>query len=389
MDNRSLYVKSRKRKVMDLLQYGAIVVATALTMSVLLFIIGFVFAKGLPKVDWHFLTSDYDNVTQYIQMAPMDDAKTNRLGIQLEKVEINHETYFEIVGFDNGSKSIVGMVKKVSADQKSIIEEEYRIKIGMYIEGIGSEKIIDRSVEEAYAYIDEQSSSSVRVKFIEVGGGIVPMLITTLYMIGLSLLVALPVGIFAAIYLVEYAKAGRLVRIIRFGTESLAGIPSIIYGLFGMLFFVTYLKLGYSILAGALTVSIILLPVIIRQTEEALKSVPMSYREGSLGLGVTKLQTIRRVVLPSAVPGILVAVILSVGRIVGESAALFLTAGTVARIPNSLLVSGSTLTVKAYQVAKEEGNIEMACAIGTVIIVLVILINMSSKYVSKHFSNKI
>ncbi|MBN2221873.1 MAG: phosphate ABC transporter permease PstA [Vallitaleaceae bacterium] len=360
-----------------------------ITLAILLSIISFVFVKGIPKIDLHFLTSSYDNVTQYVQMTPMENSKTNQLGVQLAKVTKDKETYFEITGFDDGSKSSIGTVKKVSADQKSIIEESYPIKKGMYIEGIGSEKIVDLSVEEAYTYINEQTASSIRVKFVEVGGGIIPMLVTTLYMIGLSLVVALPIGIFAAIYLVEYAKAGRLVRIIRFGTESLAGIPSIIYGLFGMLFFVTYLKLGYSILAGALTVSIILLPVIIRQTEEALKAVPMSYREGSLGLGVTKLQTIRRVVLPSAVPGILVAVILSVGRIVGESAALFLTAGTVARIPNSLFVSGSTLTVKAYQVAKEEGNIEMACAIGTIIIVLVVLINMSSKYVSKHFSSKI
>ena len=170
------------------------------------------------------------------------------------------------------------------------------------------------------------------------GGGIWPMIVTTIYTIVISLVIATPIGILAAVYLQEYAKQGRLVRIIRFATESLTGIPSIIYGLFGAVFFVTTLKLGMSILAASLTLTIIVLPVIIRTTEEALKTVPRSYREGSLALGTTKLQTLYKVILPSAMPGILSGIILSIGRIVGESAAIFLTAGTVAAMPESILI---------------------------------------------------
>ena len=188
------------------------------------------------------------------------------------------------------------------------------------------------------------------------GGGIWPMIVTTIYTIVISLIIATPIGILAAVYLQEYAKQGRLVRIIRFATESLTGIPSIIYGLFGAVFFVTTLKLGMSIIAASLTLAIIVLPVIIRTTEEALKTVPASYREGSLALGTTKLQTLYKVILPNAMPGILSGIILSVGRIVGESAAIFLTAGTVAAMPEGIFSSARTLTVHAYLVTQEVGR---------------------------------
>ena len=179
--------------------------------------------------------------------------------------------------------------------------------------------------------------------------------------------------------------------IIHFAIENLAGIPSIIYGLFGSLVFVQTIKLQYSILAGALTVSIILLPTIITTTEETLKTIPKTYRESSLGLGATKLQTITKVVLPNAISGILVAILLSIGRIVGESAALLLTAGTVAQIPERLYgnsASGATLTIKAYMLMKEENDLSTACAIGVILLVIVIVINMSSKLVTKYFLNK-
>lgn len=215
------------------------------------------------------------------------------------------------------------------------------------------------------------------------GGGILPMIITTILMILISLVIATPVGILAAVYLQEYAKQGRLVRLIRYATESLTGIPSIIYGLFGAVFFVVYLKLGMSIVAASLTVSIIILPVIIRTTEEALKTVPHSYREGSLALGTTKLQTLYKVILPSAMPGILSGVILSIGRIVGESAAIFLTAGTVAAMPDSLLSSARTLTVHSYLVTQESGNIGLAAAVGIVLIVIILVLNLTATWISK------
>lgn len=218
------------------------------------------------------------------------------------------------------------------------------------------------------------------------GGGIWPMIVTTVYTIVISLIIATPIGILAAVYLQEYAKQGRLVRIIRFATESLTGIPSIIYGLFGAVFFVTTLKLGMSIIAASLTLAIIVLPVIIRTTEEAFKTVPASYREGSLALGTTKLQTLYKVILPNAMPGILSGIILSVGRIVGESAAIFLTAGTVAAMPEGIFSSARTLTVHAYLVTQEAGDIELAAAVGIVLIVIVLIINLSATFISKKLS---
>ncbi|MBE6051688.1 MAG: phosphate ABC transporter permease PstA [Clostridium sp.] len=214
-------------------------------------------------------------------------------------------------------------------------------------------------------------------------GGVMPMVITTLYMVGLSILVSTPIAILAAIYLQEYAKQGKLVKTIRFATECLSGIPSIVYGLFGAVFFVEYLNMGYSIIAGALTVSIIILPVIIRTTEESLKSVPNAYKEGSLGLGATRLQTLYKVVVPSAVPGILAGTILAIGRVIGESAAILLTAGTVAKVPKSIFSSGRTLTVQAYLVTKEAGAINEACAVGIILIVIVFLLNTLARYISR------
>jgi phosphate transport system permease protein len=174
-----------------------------------------------------------------------------------------------------------------------------------------------------------------------------------------------------------------MVRIIRFATESLTGIPSIIYGLFGAVFFVTTLKLGMSIIAASLTLTIIILPVIIRTTEESLKTVPQSYREGSLALGTTKLQTLYKVILPSAMPGILSGIILSMGRIIGESAAIFLTAGTVAAMPESIFSSARTLTVHSYLVTQEAGDIELAAAIGIILIAIILILNFSATWISK------
>lgn len=220
--------------------------------------------------------------------------------------------------------------------------------------------------------------------------GIFPMIISTIYMVIASISVAAPLGIMTAIYLTEYAKVGsKLVKIIRFCTESLAGIPSIIFGLFGMTFFVAILGLGFSILSGALTLSILILPVIIRTTEEALMAVPQTYREGSYGLGAPKIYTIWRLILPSAMPGILTSVILSIGRVIGESAPVFLTAGMVARIPDTLLDSGRTLTVHLYKLTTELFSIEewnQAYGTATVLIVVVLLINTLTKLIASRFN---
>lgn len=222
------------------------------------------------------------------------------------------------------------------------------------------------------------------LKYTSENGSLFPALINTIIMTALSLIIAVPFGIFSAIFLVEYAKRGnKFINVIRITTETLSGIPSIVYGLFGMLFFVTTLKWGYSLLAGAFTLSIMILPLIMRTTEEALKAVPDSYREGSFGLGVGKLRTVFRIVLPSAVPGILAGVILAVGRIVGETAALIYTAGTVADIPDGVMGSGRTLAVHMYSMSREGLHMDQAYATAVVLLVLVIGINWLSGFIAK------
>ena len=211
-----------------------------------------------------------------------------------------------------------------------------------------------------------------------------PALVNTVAMTLLSLIIAVPLGIFSAIFLVEYAKRGnRFIGVIRLTTETLSGIPSIVYGLFGMLFFVTTLKWGLSLLAGAFTMAIMILPLVMRTTEEALKSVPDSYREGSFGLGAGKLRTIFRIVLPSAVPGIIAGVILAIGRIVGETAALMYTSGTVAQIPKNVLGSGRTLALHMYVLANEGLHTDKAYATAVILLILVIGINMLSGVIAK------
>lgn len=212
-----------------------------------------------------------------------------------------------------------------------------------------------------------------------------PAIVNTFGMTFLALLIAVPLGIGSAIYLVEYAKRGNfLVTIVRLTTETLTGIPSIIYGLFGMLFFVNKLQWRLSILAGACTLAIMVLPVIMRTTEEALLAVPDSYREGSFGLGAGKLRTVFRVVLPSAVPGILSGVILSVGRIVGETAALIYTAGTVAGVAKNLFSSGRTLAVHMYCLSNEALHIDQTYATAVILLIVVIVINLLSSRIAKH-----
>lgn len=213
---------------------------------------------------------------------------------------------------------------------------------------------------------------------------VIPALINTVVMTLLSLLIAVPFGIFSAIFLVEYAgKGNKFIEVIRLTTETLSGIPSIVYGLFGMLFFVNTLKWGFSVLAGAFTLSIMILPLIMRQTEEALKAVPDSYREGSFGLGAGKLRTVFRIVLPSAVPGILAGVILAIGRIVGETAALIYTAGTVAQVPKNVLGSGRTLAIHMYMLSSEGLYMNQAYATAVILLVLVVAINNLSGVVAK------
>lgn len=214
-----------------------------------------------------------------------------------------------------------------------------------------------------------------------------PALINTFIMVAMALLIALPIGVFSAIYLVEYAKKGsKLVKLIRITTETLQGIPSIVFGLFGFLFFVIRLGWNYSLISGVLTLSIMILPLIMRTTEEALLSVPDAYREGSFGLGAGKLRTVFKVVLPTASPGILSGVILAIGRMVGETAALIFTAGTMAKIPSTLFSSTRTLAVHMYALLNEGLYQEQAYATAVVLLVFVLVMNTLSGYVAKRFT---
>lgn len=211
-----------------------------------------------------------------------------------------------------------------------------------------------------------------------------PALINTLLMTALALAIAVPTGIFSAIYLVEYARRGnRGVKVMRMATETLSGIPSIVYGLFGFLMFNIYLGWGYSLLSGVMTIAIMVLPVIIRTTEEALKAVPDLYREGSFGLGAGKLRTVFRIVLPSSIQGIFAGIILAVGRIVGETAALIYTAGTVADLPGSLMSSGRTLSVHMYALWKEGLQSGKAYATAVVLLIIVVGLNSLAAFMSK------
>ncbi|MCL1884857.1 MAG: phosphate ABC transporter permease PstA [Defluviitaleaceae bacterium] len=213
-----------------------------------------------------------------------------------------------------------------------------------------------------------------------------PAIVSTFYMVLLTLVMAVPLGIFTSIYLVEYVKKGsRLVVFIRSATEMLAGIPSVVYGLFGMLLFVEFFGLGWSIIAGSLTLTIMILPVIIRTTEEALKSVSGGFREGGFALGAGKLRVVFKIVLPSAIPGILAGVILGIGRIIGESAALIFTAGTVPQIPENLTNSARTLSVHMWALSAEAHHTGEAYATAVILLLIVLVINTASAVIARFF----
>lgn len=221
--------------------------------------------------------------------------------------------------------------------------------------------------------------------------GIAGNVVNTIYIILLTMLFATPLGVGAAVYLNEYAKPGRLVRVIELATETLSGIPSIIFGLFGMSFFGETLGLGYSILNGVFTMTLMVLPLVTRNTQEALKTVPVSYRSGAIGLGSGKWYMIRTILLPSAMPGIITGVILAIGRIVGESAALLYTAGSSDLLPNSvkgmfekIMQSGGTLTIRLY-LSMSDGKYDVAFGVGVVLLVIVLGINLLTKFLAKRF----
>ncbi|ABO50621.1 phosphate ABC transporter membrane protein 2, PhoT family [Desulforamulus reducens MI-1] len=220
-------------------------------------------------------------------------------------------------------------------------------------------------------------------------GGIFPTIVSTIYLILISLAIAVPIGIMASIQLTEYTQRGPLVKVIRFATETLAGIPSIIFGLFGFAFLVIFMGFSWSLLSGGLTLAFMVLPTIIRTSEEAIKSVPLSFREGSMALGATKWQTVWKIVLPSALPGIVTGIILSIGRVVGETAAVILTAGSSLNIPSSVMDPARSMSVHLYILAMEGISMEKAYATATVLIILIFLINSVANWIMRRMSSNL
>jgi len=219
-------------------------------------------------------------------------------------------------------------------------------------------------------------------------GGIFPMLVTTILLPLLAIAIALPLGVGTAVYLAEYTRENRLTPVIRFGTDCLAGVPSIIFGLFGFIFFVTILHMGWSLLSGGLTLALMILPTIIRTSEEAVRAVPNAYREVSFSLGATRWWTVVRVVLPNALPGIVTGVMLGIGRSIGETAAVIFTAGSSTRMPTSIFDSACTMAVYFYNVATEEGPNAKAYGTAAVLIILVLLVNMIAYWLMHRFMRR-
>jgi len=242
-------------------------------------------------------------------------------------------------------------------------------------------------------YIFRSQAGYLNLEFLtSAETGILPMIVTTLYVVIVSIAVALPVGLATAIFLNEYSGNSSFIRVLRLAIETLAGIPSIIYGLFGLLVFCRMLGFGQSIIAGSFTLSIMILPVIIRTTEESLKSIPDSFREGSLALGATKFQTTLYVVLPSALPGILTSVILAIGRVVGESAPVLLTVGLAKNMPRGIFESGRTLTIHLFYLTNEAVRPEdfgIAFATASVLVILVVVINSATKIMTHSFRRRL
>ena len=283
---------------------------------------------------------------------------------------------------DNGMKSIYQKCTRIGDNVlKALIYLAAGVAIALLVGIMGY--VFVRGLPQISWQFLSTVQSSLKGTF-----GILGNIVNTLYIIVITLIIAAPIGIGSAIYLNEYAKPGKLVRTIEFTTEILSGIPSIIFGLFGMVFFGMTLKLGYSILTGSFTLTLMVLPLITRNTQEALKTVPDSYRSGALGIGATKWYMIRTILLPSAAPGILTGVILSIGRIVGESAALLFTAGSGFQLPKNLFgklfESSGTLTIQLY-LSMQKAKYDQAFGIAVVLLIIVLGINLLTRFLTNRF----
>ncbi len=393
----------------DIVLNGITYLSSFISVLVLGSLLWFLFSKGISLINFDLLKNPYwsqnylgsisESIrTDYAVNEEIEGFYSEQWGIALvDKVTSQKEKVIE-VSYIHPDSPFNQMISTSTSDNGKAInfEEGYRIEKIDYINDEGNIKITGRllsqSSQEVITTLDSaQSISSVYYK--SVGGGILGSLITTFYLIGISLALALPLGVGSAIYLHEYASKNKINRWIRYGIETLTGVPSIVYGLMGVtvLFPITQL-LGASttsILLGGLTMAIILLPVIMRSTEEALMVVPQSLRDGSYSLGATQFQTIIKVVLPCALNGILTGVLLSIGRVIGESAALIYTMGTFINDTPTIMNQGTSLSLMIWSfMSQEQPNFELASAVSLIILAIVFVLNITVKIIGKKFAKK-
>lgn len=373
-----------KRRSKDMFITIVVKIAALIAAMLLLVITGFIIKNGYKKISLDYFLSDYNDKTVYINIHRDNEADIISSDEKiLGKGDISiYEWGITISMFEDKSNYYISHIDKDSSFRNAtdLKGNSFILKEGDIIKKISGENIAELGHEEVLSLMN---TNDVKLKINRPGGGIYPMLISTLMLIILSLIITIPIGVCSAIYLVEYASNIKIVSIIRFATEALAGIPSIVYGLFGMILFVKYLSIGQSILSASMTLSIILLPTVIRTTEETLLTVPNSYKEGSYALGANKLQTLLKIILPNTISGIIIAIILSIGRIVGESAALLFTLGTFAKVPDNIFDSGTSLTVRAFMEVKEYADVESACGMGIVLLSIVLSLNIFTKIIAK------
>ena len=401
--------KQRKRK--DMLLNGITYLSSAIGVFVLVSIFVFVFSKGSGTLGLKLLTGDYWAKNYLLSV----ESSYNQAGNYSAPDNLDSSIYYSTrwgIGFvdatDQNQEPVV-LIETIDEnspfmhllDESVVSKDAKKAEIGYQVENLGYKdkngvakmagNIMAQNAQEVAQILNEDAQVLTNMYFKTPGGGIRGSIISTLYLIVVSLLISLPLGIAAAIYLHEYAGKGKMTQIMRSAIEMLTGVPSIIYGLMGVavLFPITTLfgAKTSNILLGALTMAIILLPTIIRSTEEALLVVPQSLRDASLSLGANQSQTIFKVILPCAVPGILTGVLLSIGRVIGESAALIYTMGTYVNDAPSLTSQGTSLAVQIYNImSSEQPNFELACAISIVILVFVLILNIAVKVLSKRFS---
>jgi len=397
-----------KRKIKDVFYQCLTYLAAFVSVGTLSMIFIFVFTKGINLLDFGLITNDYhekyyngtfnDNITFLTAPKPQnlgdDEFYSIRWGIALANEKDREGNEIIVVSYIDEKSPFNDMIDKNNEDDNSLIE----IKVGNLVSKISyHDKATSLTRLGAELMINDlDSASSVReVVYTSLGGGIRGSLITTLYIIGLTLMLALPMGVFTAIYLNEFAKKNKITNMIRSLIETLTGVPSIIYGLMGLAVFVPLtVKLtqanSANLISGSLTLAVILLPVIIRSTEESLKIVPDNLRSASLALGANHTQTTFKVVLPSALPGILTATLLAIGRIIGESAALIFAIGTAIKDDITIFGRSTTLSVHIWSLMKDEpANIELASTIAIIILIIVLALNITVKLISKRFVRKL